>query len=255
MPILYAIVVFLATLTGALFGIGGGVIIKPALEAFSGEPLALINALSGITVLCMAVVSLLRYIGNGARLDFRVFPLALGAVGGGFAGKYLFDLLLSLLDERTGKCLQYGLLIVLLVIVTQRRRFKAHDLRGPPVLFAAGFSLGTLSAFLGIGGGPLNLLALYVVIGMEEKGAAVYSVFVILCSQAALVGVTALTGGYAPLDLGPLAVMLPAAIAGGLIGPAIHKRLHADKFARSFTALVWALVGLNVWNVAKLFVL
>jgi len=254
MPILYAIVVFLATLIGALFGIGGGVIIKPALEAFSGEPLALINALSGITVLCMAIVSLLRYIGSGQKLDFRVFPLALGAVSGGFAGKYLFDLLLLSLDERAAKCLQYGLLIVMLLVVTQRARFKARDLRGLPVLFAAGLALGTLSAFLGIGGGPLNLLVLYIVIGTEAKRAAVYSVFVILCSQAALVGVTALTGGYAALDLGPLAFMLPAAIAGGLIGPAIHKRLPADRFARSFTVLVWLLVGLNVWNVVKLWV-
>jgi len=244
-----ALIAFLATLLGAVFGIGGGVIIKPALGAATGLTLSHINALSGLTVLCMAAVSLARYLKGGMRLNKNIIALSLGAVGGGFLGKYLFDLMQFALPETHAKTLQYALLILLLGLALFKSKFKSFDIKSTAALVLSGLVLGTLSAFLGIGGGPINLLVIYIVLGLDAKQAAVYSVFVILCSQLSMAGATAATGGYAGLDLRPLMVMLPAAIAGGLIGPALHKKWELRRFERYYSWLLWALIALNAYNI------
>ena len=247
-----ALIVFLATLLGAVFGIGGGVIIKPALEAATGLTLSHINALSGLTVLCMAGVSLARYLKGGARPDRKLIALSLGAVGGGFLGKYLFDLMRHALPETQAKVLQYALLILLLALALFKNKFKSFDIRNGLALLLSGLFMGTLSAFLGIGGGPINLLVIYAVLGLDAKRAAVYSVFVILCSQLSLAGMTVASGGYAGLDLRPLMVMLPAAVAGGLTGPALHKKWELKRFERYYSWLLWALIALNAYNIISI---
>ena len=244
-----ALIALLATLLGAVFGIGGGVIIKPALEAATGLTLSHSNALSGLTVLCMAAVSLARYLRGGARLDRKLLWLSLGAVGGGFLGKYLFDLMLLALPEPQAKILQYALLILLIGLALFKNKFKSFDIQNAAALVLSGLLMGTLSSFLGIGGGPINLLVIYVVLGLDAKQAAVYSVFVILCSQLSMAGVTAAAGGYAGLDLRPLLVMIPAAVAGGLIGPVFHKKWELRRFERYYSWLLWALIALNAYNI------
>ena len=255
MYVLIALIAFLATLLGAVFGIGGGVILKPALGAATGLSLAHINALSGLTVLCMAAVSLARYLKGGVKLHARLVWLSLGAVGGGFLGKYLFDLMRLALPEPQAEILQYALLILLIVLALCKNKFKSFDMRNAAALVLSGLFMGTLSAFLGIGGGPINLLVIYVVLGLDAKQAAVYSVFVILCSQLSMAGMTAAGGGYAGLDLRPLWVMLPAAIAGGLIGPVFHMKWELTRFERYYNWLLWALIALNAYNIAAVYFL
>jgi len=250
MYILAALIAFLATLLGAVFGIGGGVIIKPALGAATGLSLSHINALSGLTVLCMAVVSLARYLKGGAVLNRKIIWLSLGAVGGGFLGKYLFDLMGLALPENRAKILQYALLIALIGLALFKNRFRSLDMQNAAALVFSGLFMGTLSAFLGIGGGPVNLLALYIVLGLDAKQAAVYSVFVILCSQLSMAGATAASGGYAGMDMRPLLAMIPAAMAGALIGPVFHKKWELARFERYYNWLLWALIALNAYNIA-----
>ena len=52
------LVCFLASVVGAICGIGGGVIIKPVLDAFGIMDVATISFLSGCTVLSMRLYSL-----------------------------------------------------------------------------------------------------------------------------------------------------------------------------------------------------
>jgi len=246
-----ALIAFLATLVGAVFGIGGGVIIKPALGAATGFSLSYINALSGLTVLCMAAVSLVRYLKNGMRPDKKLAWLSLGAVGGGFLGKFLFDLMKLALPEAHASILQYALLIVMLTLAPFKSKFRSLEIKNAAALVFAGLFMGTLSAFLGIGGGPINLLVIYIVLGLDAKQAAVHSVFVILCSQLSMAGVSAVAGGYAGLDLRPLLVMLPAAVAGGLIGPVFHRKWELVRFERYYNWLLCALIALNGYNIAQ----
>ena len=51
-------ITFIATAFGAISGIGGGVIIKPVMDALVDFPIATISFLSGNTVLAMTAVTL-----------------------------------------------------------------------------------------------------------------------------------------------------------------------------------------------------
>ena len=73
----FAIVVLTATIVGSISGIGGGVLIKPVMDASFPLTTSQISFLSGTTVLTMTIVSLLRS-RKDLKLDLRTLMLALG---------------------------------------------------------------------------------------------------------------------------------------------------------------------------------
>ena len=84
------LVSFGASVIGAICGIGGGVIIKPVLDALGVIPVNTISFLSGCTVFSMAVISVGKQIYSGKKQNFdrkKGSWLAAGAVAGGIAGK------------------------------------------------------------------------------------------------------------------------------------------------------------------------
>ena len=119
-------------------------------------------------------------------------------------------------------------------------------------LLSAGLFMGALSSFLGIGGGPINLLVIFVVLELDAKQAAVFSVVVILFSQFTTVALTSATGGYTAMDMHPLAAMIPAAIAGGLLGPMLHQKWELMRFERYYSYLLGALISLNAYNIMRI---
>ena len=92
----------LASVVGAICGIGGGVIIKPVLDVLHLESVAAISFLSGCTVLCMSCYSVGRSMLAGERqVDMASgTPLALGAAVGGLLGKQLFSAVSALFTSR-----------------------------------------------------------------------------------------------------------------------------------------------------------
>ena len=82
-----------ASTVGAICGIGGGVIIKPVLDAMQIMTVQQVSFLSGCTVLCMSAYSVF----SSARRDkssletATILPLGIGAALGGLAGKLLFQ--------------------------------------------------------------------------------------------------------------------------------------------------------------------
>ena len=67
--ILVLLIAFGASVVGAICGIGGGVIIKPLLDAFGIAGVAEISFLSGCTVLSMSCYSVVKAFGNIATLN------------------------------------------------------------------------------------------------------------------------------------------------------------------------------------------
>ena len=57
---LYFIVCFVASVAGAICGIGGGVIVKPVLDVFGWDSVSTISFLSGCMVLTMSCYSVGR---------------------------------------------------------------------------------------------------------------------------------------------------------------------------------------------------
>ena len=117
MEILVLCIAFGASIVGAICGIGGGVIIKPLLDAFGIASVAEISFLSGCTVLSMSCYSVVKALAAKESLvKFQTgTPLAIGAAIGGILGKNLFSMLRAMAaqPERVG-----GYQAVCLAIVT-----------------------------------------------------------------------------------------------------------------------------------------
>ncbi len=112
-PFLYFLVSILASIAGAICGIGGGVIVKPTLDFFGWDEVALISFLSGCMVLSMSCYSVGRSFISGEKTvnPKTATPLAIGASVGGVVGKAIFDILRGLLKIRiqSVRCRQYAL--------------------------------------------------------------------------------------------------------------------------------------------------
>jgi len=93
---LHAFILFIiaisASVLGALTGIGGGIIVKPVVDAAGLLSSATANFLCGCMVLSMSIVSIARN-RKGPKPPMKfVAPLAFGAAAGGISGNLLFGL-------------------------------------------------------------------------------------------------------------------------------------------------------------------
>ncbi len=187
------------------------------------------SLLSGCTVLGMSLVTLLRRGGAQGAIDWRrTGALALGAAGGGLLGKHLFFLVQEGMGQRGAGILQAALLLLLTVFTLLyslwQARFQRGNVKSLLVCLAAGLGLGALSSFLGIGGGPVNLMILGLLFGMNAKTAALNSLYIIFLSQSASVAQMALKGSFAGADFLLLSLAIAAGVAGGFCGSAAVKQ-------------------------------
>ena len=251
MGILYLIIALLATTLGTLAGLGGGVIIKPVLDALGDYDVFVIGVLSSATVCSMALVSTTRRIIGGIRFDKILVVLAVGAVLGGFAGKQAFEVSMDSIAPDRLTSIQAVLIIFLLQFALFKNKLPRWRVESTAVVLAAGLVLGAFSAFLGIGGGPINVAVLCMLFSMDIKEAAAGSIFIILFSQLSKLAFIALTTGFGTYDYGILLYMIPAGVAGGLIGPVLRRKLSHEAIDVIFVVIVAAIVLLNVFNIIK----
>ena len=175
---IFFIICFFASIAGAICGIGGGVIIKPALDAFHIMDVAVISFLSGCTVLSMSTYSVIKStLSKHSYLDPKIsFPLAIGSSIGGLLGKWLFSFILSLSKDtnQVGAIQTFCLLAITigtLLYTLYKEKIKTYRLTNKAVCLLIGSFLGILSSFLGIGGGPINLIVLFFFFSMDTKSA------------------------------------------------------------------------------------
>ncbi len=247
-----------STTVGALTGMGGGVIIKPVLDIFGHYNAATINILSSLTVLIMSVVSVGKMLaGRKASLDLAIAaPLAIGGLVGGNTGKWLLEMIFKATGAGNQAIAVQNTVLALLiipVIIFMRRKdlMPRLDKRGKGPALAVGLLLGIFSAFLGIGGGPFNVVGIMMVLGMETKLAAVYSLFIILFSQAASAVLTAVQTGFSPFDLSMLPAMAVGAVAGGFLGAKLHSQLSGKRVETLFNLIQITVLVLCIVNIIR----
>ncbi len=246
--LLYLAIALFSTTAGALTGMGGGVIIKPVLDLAGHYDAASINALSSLTVLIMAVVSVARLWRGGVEAG-RVIPLAIGAIAGGNAGKLVFSAVLGGGDVTGIQNITLAALIVpVIYFMRHRDRMPRVANAGAVAAVVVGAGLGFFSSFLGIGGGPFNVIAIMIVLSVDAKPAAAYSLVVILFSQLASLGLSLARGGYANTDLSMLPYMAVAAVAGGFIGARLQTSFSNERVARLFNAVQFLVLALCIVN-------
>ena len=257
-PLLYLIVSFLASVAGAICGIGGGVIIKPVLDLCALASVSTISFLSGCTVLSMSCYSVGRGLLSGSsKVDLKTgTPLALGAAVGGVAGKQLFSAIRALFaDPNTVGAVQAGCLAVItagtLAYTMFKNRIETHTVKSVGACVGIGLVLGVMSSFLGIGGGPINLVVLYYFFSMDSKTAALNSLYIIFLSQISSLLSLVFTGnipGFQPIAL---CIMMAGGIAGAFLGRDAAKKLTASQTDRLFLAVLLLILLISGYNVFK----
>jgi len=252
----FFLVSFLASIVGAICGIGGGVVIKPVLDMLGLETVTTISFLSGCTVLSMSCYSVTRSLAKGdSGVNVRTgTPLAIGAALGGLAGKQLFDLVKSLFDNQgMVGAVQAGCLGIItlgtLAYTLNKAHIRTHRIAAPAVCVAIGLVLGIMSSFLGIGGGPINLVVLYFFFSMDTKTAAANSLYIILFSQLASLLTTLFTRTVPPFRWPVLLVMIGGGVGGGVVGRILNKRMDNKLVERLFIGLMGLIVAICVYNV------
>lgn len=257
MGVLYLLISFSASVVGAISGIGGGVIIKPILDTLGSYDVAAISFLSGNTVLAMTIVALARRGRSGPVLEVRAASvLAGGGVIGGLAGRVIFDLARGGLgDLAVVGAIQSAILAVLaaavLLFTIRKERIRPLHRSSIVAYLVTGLLLGAVASFLGIGGGPINLAVLYLVFGFPAKRAALYSIYIILFSQAANLGLTIVTGSVPDVPLSILAYMIAGGVAGGLLGAQLSRAMTDRGVDILFGGVMVAIIGVSILNVAR----
>ncbi|HMN95596.1 MAG TPA: sulfite exporter TauE/SafE family protein [Phycisphaerales bacterium] len=248
-PAVFMLVAFVASIAagvlGALVGLGGGIIVVPALTLFLGVEIRYAIGASIISVIATSSAASARYIRDGlANLRVGMLLEPSTAIGGVLGG-----VLAGLLDPRW-LYLCFGSMMALTALAMSRQRDADGALplhpdplarklglhgtvpgaRGvPPRVYevvrvrtgmSIAFGAGIMSGLLGVGGGIVKVPTMSLIMGMPLKAATATSTLMIGVTAAASAGVYISRGDVDPLIAGPVAagVLVGASFGGSVLG-------------------------------------
>ncbi|MBQ8782291.1 MAG: sulfite exporter TauE/SafE family protein [Clostridia bacterium] len=256
--IAFLLVSFLASVIGAICGIGGGVIIKPVLDMLALESVAAINFLSGCTVLSMSSYSVGKSLVKKEKAVNMATgtPLAVGAALGGILGKELFSFVKDSVSSPENlsaiQAVALGIITVgTLIYTVNKSKIHTHNVKNKAACVLIGVALGVMSSFLGIGGGPINLVVLYFFFSMDTKTAASNSLYIIFFSQLANLIASLVTGSVPEFNTFALILMICGGIGGGIAGRALNKKINNSTVEKLFIGLMSVIILICVYNAVK----
>lgn len=255
--ILYFLTIIVANTLGALSGMGGGVIIKPVLDFIGADTVSTISFYSAVAVFTMSSVSTFNRLRDKVLFNWRMIGcISFGAVLGGNLGNIVFERTLQILkQDAVVNQVQIVLTMVTLIVSFLYSKFEWKKLKLCNVFWYAccGMILGFLASFLSIGGGPINVSLLIFLFSMSIKEATIYSIAIILFSQASKILTIVATGSLMQYNLGMMLFIIPAAILGGVIGTRVSKILSPKSVTYVFQGVIIIVLLLNVYNAVQLF--
>ena len=253
--LVYLMIGFFATCMGALVGIGGGVVIKPALDFLGHYNISTINILTSATVLSMAVVAIMQHVFKGLKFEKKItLFLSVGSFIGGVAGKLLFEKFVQLFDNSISTAIQaliLALILFLIFLLAIRHIREGESYQNVFSILLCGILLGLIASFLGVGGGPVNVAILILFFRMNPKKSAVHSILIIIFSQSSKLLLIAFDGGFSQYNLEMLYFMIPGGILGGIIGTGLHNKISIEWTRKIYLASLIGIVIFNIIIVAK----
>lgn len=128
--LIYFAVILFATTVGALSGMGGGVIIKPVLDAVGAHALNSVNFYSSVSIFVMSIVSVIKQVGGGMRVSISaIVSIAAGSIVGGSLGNILFNYLFTFFSNQSSvQMVQIVITVILLALVLWYLRFEMKPL-------------------------------------------------------------------------------------------------------------------------------
>lgn len=257
MQIIYFLVALFSTILGSSAGIGGGIIIKPVLDSLGDYALPTINLLSSSTIFIMSIVTVFYQLKKKDKINPKnTIVVATGSVVGGIIGQKLMSFILSK-DINIGLInnIQSIIIIILLISVflymTNKDNIKSYKINNILAIGLLGLFLGAISAFLGIGGGPINVAAFTILFSMTANEAARNSILVIFFSQGSKIISIAVTTGFSSYNLDMLPYMLVGGVLGGIIGYKINKAVSEKSIIKIFNSVTLSIILLNLYNIFK----
>lgn len=252
------LIIFFATLTGAVSGIGGGIIIKPVLDALTNLSPSHIGFLSSISVFFMALSAVFKYFIHKFPMHKNMLLLGFGAALGGTLGTKIFNkLVYGIENDELVKAIQNAILFLLLIIILiymKKENRKQFCIKQKAAIFCIGGFSGILSSFLGIGGGPINVAILSFFFSMSFKNAAVNSIVLILFSQTAKLITLAVDDAIPDqIRAGVLFTVISAALLGGLCGSTILKSLSPQKTRFAYYCVMLFIILICLFNIISSF--
>ncbi|MGL9730789.1 sulfite exporter TauE/SafE family protein [Enterococcus sp. DIV0756] len=253
--ILYLIVSLVATIIGSLTGIGGGIILKTLVDFFSDDSVLVISFYTTVIVFTMCIVSIYKQRKSGFQFNFNVL---IGICGGSLLGGYLGDYLLNkMVRNYTQQQVQLSQSLILFItliflIIYNKIGPKKAKVEKPSLLLTLllGLALGSISIFLGIGGGPLNVSLLVILFGYSMKEAAIYSLATVFCSQIAKIISIVYVGDYGQFNLKLVPFLIIIAIIGGYLGTVLNQKLNSQKIELLYALFM---VGLSLITLMNIF--
>lgn len=252
--IIYITVILIATTLGAIAGIGGGVLFKPVFDALGDYTASQVSVISSSAVFAMSLVSVVistKQIREQKEQLKAMLPLAVGACAGGWLGEFIFSKFTA--SDSLIRIIQNVILLILIIFVIiymKNENKKSLNRKEWYTAALTGLALGCVSAFLGIGGGPINVAVITLVFGLEIKNAVIGSLMTILFAQGTkLISVAAKDVSAFNLKLLPFVII--AGILGALLGRTINKKVNDKAVNSCFIAVQVIIIILCIFNIVK----
>ncbi len=235
---------------GALTGIGGGIIITPILTLVFGIP---IHQAIGTSLCCViatssgAAASYVEHHLSDIRLGMTLeLATTLGAVAGALVAGAL---------SRNALVVLFALLLSYAGITMARRGLKpgpaepseveSYRVRRLPFgMFGSGLA-GIVSGLLGVGGGPIKVPLMYLVMGVPFKVATATSNFMIGVTAAASAFIYYSRGDVRPLITAPTAI---GVFAGAGLGTHLLRRTPSRWLVLFFSLIMFYFAGMMAWR-------
>ena len=266
---------FLVGLLSGMFGVGGGFLTTPLL-IFYGIPPTVAVASAATQITGASVSGVMVHMRRGG-VDLKMGAVMIaGGLLGSFVGAAMFRALQStgqidivigflyvLILGWIGVLMLKDSLVSLGVIgprteekprprhnrwvasLPLRWRFHGSGLYISPIApFALGFLAGTLTVFLGIGGGFILVPAMIYLLGMPARVVIGTSLIMILAVSAATTMVHSLT--TRSVDIVLAALLLAGGVIGAQYGALLTTRIKPD-YMRLALAIIILLVGLRMF--------
>lgn len=244
-----AVVGLVAGFMSGLFGVGGGILIVPALVVVLGFGQRLAHGTSLAAVLPISIASLIGYVVHG-NVDWTVGGLlAVGAVAGAVVGTHF-------LHRLPHDALAIG--FALLLLATAARMILDHSdaggrsplsLIGVVAMVGSGFVTGVLAGLLGVGGGIVMVPLMVIGLAMPSVLAKGTSLAVIV--PTAVMG-TLRNRSNNNSDLRVATVVglsgIVSAFAGGLVSDVMSESLSKVLFSLLLTVVALRMVVQLVRN-------
>lgn len=248
----------IASTIGAICGIGGGIIIKPAIDATGVVNVAAGSFLSGCVVLVMSTYSVVMIsISKQSKIAPKIAtPLAIGAVIGGIIGQNLFQYIKGFFEnpDKIGAIQALILLVITLcTLLFTLKKDTIHSFKFSSIILCImlGIFLGIISSFLGIGGGPINLIVFFYFFSMSVKTATQNSLYIIFFSQISSLIMNIISGKVPKVGIELILLMSVCGLLGGIIGGKLYKRLSEKSVKLLFIILMILILIINAINFFK----